>query len=214
MARQARRIKIRDKQRTKQKLINAVGKILCKEGYTAIRINKIAEVAKVNKKLIYDYFKGLDGLTKAYLEQVDFWSLEKSKALGNPPIVDLSKDKVFSILKNDFEYFQNSVEMQKIIVWSLSEKNKSIRALQDSREEYGRELFQISDKIFQGSGIDFRAVNAIFVSAIYYMVLHVKSNGGNICEIDVLTSEGRDRIFKTINQILEWCYNATNKPSG
>lgn len=200
-----KRIKIRDKEKTKQKLIDAVGKILRKEGFTGIKVNNIAEVAGVNKKLIYDYFNGLNGLTKAYLEQVDFWNLEKRKNENNP-IDRLTKEDVLSLLKRDFEFFDNSLDMQKIILWGLSSKNKTIQMMAHNREKYGEELFKLSDIHFQNSSIDFRALNAIFVSAIYYMVLHAKTMESTICEIDLSEEDGKERILKTIKQLLDWSY--------
>ena len=50
----AKGIIIRNKEKTKQKLINAVGKLLRKEGFHAIKINRIAETAGVGKQLIYN----------------------------------------------------------------------------------------------------------------------------------------------------------------
>lgn len=41
---------IYNKERTKSKLIKAVGQILAKEGYQNIRVNKVAEKAGVAKK--------------------------------------------------------------------------------------------------------------------------------------------------------------------
>lgn len=208
----AKAIVRRDKEKTKQKLINAVGKLLKKEGFQGIKINKVAETAGVGKKLIYDYFKGLNGLIKAYLSQVDFWNKEQwnFQKDTNDFTTHISKEMMFSLMKNDFEYLDKSTEMQKIILWGISEKNKSINSLIEEREEFGRKVFKLTDKDFQGSDIDFRAINAIFVSAIYYMVLHAKSNGITICEIDVSTNEGKERVFNMMEQIFNWCYQEKN----
>jgi len=198
----------RDKEKTKQKLINAVGRLLRKEGFHAIKINKVAETAGVGKKLIYDYFNGLNGLIKAYLTQVDFWNKEQEyfQKDTNNFTSNISKEMMFSLMKNDFEYLEKSIEIQKIILWGISVKNKTINALIEQREEFGKNVFKLTDKDFDGSSVDFRAINAIFVSAIYYMVLHAKTNGVTLCEIDVATEEGKQRIFNTMRQIFDWSY--------
>ena len=105
-----------------------MGKVLKKEGYTGVRINKVAQVAGVSKKLIYDYFKDFDGLTKAYLEQVDFWHM---KELRNESIEikQLTRDIIFNVLKSDFEYFQNSIDMQKICCGVLVKKIRPYETL-------------------------------------------------------------------------------------
>lgn len=204
----AKQVRIRDKERTKQRLITTVGKILSKEGYGELKVNKIASVSGVNKKLIYDNFGTLDGLIKAYLMQVDFWKIEELKMEdSNHQIVsEITKDFMYNLLKSDFEYFAKSTEMQKIVLWGISEKNKTIRALTDEREELGKKVFQKSDKIFKNSSINFRAVVAILISAIYYMVLHAKTNGSTVCEIDLSTDEGKEQVLAAMSKILDWTY--------
>ncbi len=212
----AKKVKIRDKERTKSKLLKAVGSILSREGHNALKINRISAVSGINKKLIYDYYKGVDGLIMAYLQQVDFWKIESEKYALNKKEqlpLDVSKSAIFSILKNDFEYLENSPEMQRIILWGISEKNKTIRTLTDEREAFGKIIFKESDKKFKKSPIDFRALNAIFVSAIYYIVLHGHTNGSTICEIDVTSLKGKERILNCIEDILDWAYDKAVAPS-
>ena len=46
---------IRDKHRTKEKLIKTVGEIIKSKGFHELKITNIAKVAGVDKKLIYKY---------------------------------------------------------------------------------------------------------------------------------------------------------------
>lgn len=198
------KIKIRDSKRTKQKLISAVGKILKKEGFASLGVNKVAEVAGVSKKLLYDYFGGLDGLVTAYLQQVDFWKLEERKMdNAEEPIPEITKDFLFNLLKNDFEYFSSSVEMQKIVLWGIYKKNKHIRALTDEREAMGERVFAKADDMFKDTEVDLRATLAILVAAIYYTVLHAKTNGSTMCGIDMASKEGKERMLNAMDQILD-----------
>ncbi len=206
-----RNIRIRDKERTKQKLVDAVGKILRKDGFSGLGVNKVAEVAKVNKRLIYEYFKSLDNLTRIYLKTVDFWDLQNNAQERYAEAEILTKEKVLNLLKGNYDFFSNSIEMQKVVLWGISEKNKTIRALTDEREEFGKKLFELSDKTFANTPIDFRALNTILVSATYYMVLHAKTNGSTICDVDVNTEEGKERVLKTMQQILDWSYGVAEK---
>ncbi|GAB3427890.1 TetR/AcrR family transcriptional regulator [Niabella aquatica] len=203
-----------NKERTKDKLIKAIGKILKKEGFQNVRINKVAEIAGVDKKAIYVYFGGLDGLIKAYLRQVDFWQIEKQKLENNnnKELPEITKDFMFELLKADFQYFSQSSEMQKLVLWGISEKNKTIRALTDEREELGEKVFQKADKIFKDTEVDYRASIAILVSAIYYIVLHVKGNGSTMCGIDMSTKEGKERMFKALERYLSFTYKYADTP--
>lgn len=96
--------------------------------------------------------------------------------------------------------------MQKIILWGISERNPILREISENREDFGKSVFKLADKTFGNSSVDFRAVNAILVSAICYMLLHAKVNGSTICEIDLSTSADQKRIFDTIEGFINWSY--------
>ena len=53
---------IRNKERSKEKFLEAVGKILETKGYSGLKVNDIAATAGVDKKMIYNYFGGTDQL--------------------------------------------------------------------------------------------------------------------------------------------------------
>ncbi|WP_312352554.1 TetR/AcrR family transcriptional regulator [Sphingobacterium siyangense] len=201
-----------NKERTKSKLIKAVGKILVKEGHQNIRINKIEEVSGVAKKSIYDYFGGLDDLIKAYLNQVDFWKFAEHQLVTkeNTALPDINEDFMFELLKNDFHYFLKSTEMQKIVLWGISEKNKTIRSMNEESEKFGEQIFKKADEKFKDTKVDFRATTAIFVASIYYMILHAKNNGSTMCGIDISTEEGKNRIFNGLNRLLNLTYKNAN----
>ncbi|MCK7555927.1 TetR/AcrR family transcriptional regulator [Chitinophaga sedimenti] len=66
---------IRNKERTRQRVIDALGNIVIKDGFSNLNISKIAEQAQVDRKVIYDYFGGLDGVIKEYLDTKDYWKV-------------------------------------------------------------------------------------------------------------------------------------------
>jgi len=208
MKRKTHQGKIYDKEKTKQKLIKAVGSILIKEGFQHIKINRIEAVSGVSKKLIYRYFGGLEGLIKEYLEQRDFWNIQIKQMEGTSydTTVPLEKEEIVSILEQDFRFFEKSPEMQKIILWGISEKNKTLRTIANSRELFGAPVFKKADLVFKDSDIDFRAVSGTIVSAIYYMILHGKILGTTVCEIDITKKEGKERYLNTFKKIIELCY--------
>lgn len=70
---QPRPTRRRDRAATQALLINAVGSLLSREGFSALGVNAIAREARVDKVLIYRYFDGLDGLLCAYARQDERW---------------------------------------------------------------------------------------------------------------------------------------------
>ena len=205
--------KFRNKQRTKQKLLAAVGKILRTKGHHALGVNKIAETAKVDKKLIYLYFGGVDKLVETYIKQQDYWWQyeENTTALIENNKKDFGEKLSTRLLTEQLDYFYHNKEMQKIILWEISEKNRLMRQIADKREETGDQLFPLSDPVFKDSPVDFKAIQAIQVAGIYYLVLHVMSNGSRFCGVDINNAIDRKRIAEAAEQIVKWSYAQAKK---
>jgi AcrR family transcriptional regulator len=196
---------IRDKERTKARMIAAVGKVIQKKGYHALNGPNIALECGLNKALIWNYFGGLDQLVEAYLTQKDFWQIGDKGVLEqmitNPGSISISL--IEELLKSQFNTFLKDKTKQKVIHWGLGEKTKALKNIADRRELLGEELFKHVDSKFENSENDLRATLAILVSSIYYLSLQAKSTGSTFCGIDVNTEAGKERIQKTMRKILE-----------
>lgn len=194
---------IRDKEKTKQKMLEAVGKIIQEQGYTGLKVSNIAKEAGCDKKLIYDYYGSTDDLVTEYVKKRDYWN---KISLPNDLPSDAQKVREFTkdIIQQQFELLKSDKELQKIILWELSEDHYIMRQLADSREENGEKLFEnLTDKIFENSGINIRAISALLISGAYYLNLHTEVNGSNFCGINLKTKDGRTEIKKAIDQIID-----------
>ncbi len=200
---------IRDKERTKARMIAAVGKVIQKKGYHALNGPNIALECGLNKALIWNYFGGLDQLVEAYLTQKDFWQIGDKGVLEqmitNPGSMSISL--IEELLKSQFNTFLKDKTKQKVIHWGLGEKTKALKNIAERRELLGEELFKHVDSKFENSENDLRATLAILVSSIYYLSLQAKSTGSTFCGIDVNTEAGKERIQKTMRKILEQTFS-------
>jgi AcrR family transcriptional regulator len=112
----------RNKEATMQRLIDAVGVILKAKGHSGIGVNKVALEAGVSKPMIYDHFKGLTNLLKAYIRKKDFWlpAFDQLK-LPDPENEPELRQFYSVILQEQFKFFLKEEEMQKLILWPISE---------------------------------------------------------------------------------------------
>ncbi|MCX2453124.1 TetR/AcrR family transcriptional regulator [Pedobacter sp. PLR] len=196
---------------TERKLINAVGAIIKAKGYRALGVNEIAREAKVTKKLIYRYFENVDRLIETYVIEKDYWlSYNKSISSNMEGINKKSVliETISTLLEKQFEYFWNEEEMQKIILWEISERNVLLESMCKVRAEQGELLLEMSDPYFKNSPVSLRGVSALLVSGIYYMVLHAKKNDSTICGLDIKSEAGRAEVQKSIRHIIEWAFQA------
>lgn len=202
---------IRDREKTKQKLLNAVGKILKTKGYSGLLVSKIAEVAGFDKKLIYEYFGSTENLIEEYVKSKDYWSTIDTNLDLN--FNDGGKDFAKTALKNQFEGIYNNKELQKIIIWELSESKPILKKLVDEREEVGNQIFKnVTDPYFGENSTQYRAIMALLVGGIYHLNLFTEHNGTKFCGIDLSTDKGRSEIDKAIENLVEFAYNK-NKSS-
>jgi len=203
--------KLRDKERTKVKMIQAVGKVLLKKGYTGLNASSIAKEAGIDKSLVWTYFGSLDKLVEEYIAQRDFWKYKAADSINNMlTFKDGIKEEYMSgLLQFQFQSLLDDEILQRIMLWGISEKKDFLRHISDERELIGEEVFKIVDPQFKNSDIDIRGILAIIVAGIYYLVLHGKTNGSLFCGIDLNTADGEDRIKESISQIISMAYKKT-----
>ncbi|WP_158963964.1 TetR/AcrR family transcriptional regulator [Myroides fluvii] len=200
---------IRDKARTMNKMIAAVGKVLQKKGYTGLTAPNIAKAAGVDKKLVWTYFGGIDNLVEEYISQKDFF---KSTAKSDIDLLLQDPDKltqyhINQLLQNQFDTLLTNRALQRIIHWEVGESNDILRKIADKREEIGEELFSKTIPSFEHSNVDIRARLALVISGIYYLTLHAKNNGSKFCGIDINTTEGKQRISDAIQELISDAYD-------
>lgn len=201
---------VKDRALTERKLIASVGAILKEEGYRGLGLNRIAKTAGVNKNLIYRYFGDVDTLVETYIRGKDFW-LADNKEFPEVFTPTASKEQIIvstsDLLHNQLNYFYNSEEMQHIILSEISEDSQILKRLSALREAMAEPFFSLTEKYFENSDLNFRALSAIMTSGIYYLVLQSKKNEAINCGINIRTEQGREMISKTIRQMIEWSFN-------
>lgn len=187
--------------------MDAVGKILKTKGYSSLKINDIASVAGVDKKMIYTYFGGMDGLMDEYIRSQDYWSNITPESLMPSP-EDGGKAFAEKLLHAQYDYVFGNKELQKLLLWRLSESRKSLKKMTETQEENGELLFKfIADPYFGEHSQDFRAIMAILISGLYYLNMYSSLNGSIFCGIDLSTAEGRDNIKKAVSFLVDETYN-------
>ena len=156
-------------------------------------------------KLIYEYFGNADNLISEYLRNHDFGS--KIQKLDNIDTSDNGKQVSKMLIKNMFEALATDKELQKIIVWEISDYNKILRELADHREELGEKMMQAVMKPHFKENIDkYRAVLAILISSTYYLNLHRDSNGSLFCGLDIRKESDQAVFENVVNDLIDFAY--------
>jgi AcrR family transcriptional regulator len=205
---------MKDKNLTKRKLIDAVGEIINSKGFRAVRTSSVARIAGVDRKLVYRYFGNLNNLTETYIIENDYWMLfsDQLKKLLNEAKTEESGIIISGILQELFKFFLQEKEMQNLILMELNGGNRMMQSIHNARESLGQDFLEITDPHFINSTVNFRAVSALLVGGIYYIILHTRSNGNKFADINVKSDDGASAILETIGQVVEWAFKAAGMP--
>lgn len=199
----------RNKEQSRQKLLDAVGAIILRDGFSAIGINSVAKEADLDKVLIYRYFDGLDGLLREFAKRKDFYINISDLILSeieNARDEDLM-DLIIKILVGQLRGLRENQALQELMLWEMLERNELTIAIAKDREVKGYELTRRLKEKMQLKGNESDAAIALLVSGIYYLVLRARTvdvfNG-----VDISSEGGWQQIEEAIRQIVGAFFNS------
>ena len=189
---------VRDREATRTRLIEAVGRVIARKGFKAVGVNAIAREAGVDKVLIYRYFNGLPGLIAAFGSTGDFWPGATELAGGNlDEFMHLPiPDRLSQMAGNYLEAILRRPLTQEIMAWEMVERNELTVLLEDIREHSFNEFFKTVMKDSR-PGADIQAMAAIVGAAINYLVTRSRNTrwfGG----IDLASDDGWRRLMGAV----------------
>ena len=194
----------RNKDLTKQKLIDAVGEIVLEQGFKGIGVNAIAKQAGVDKVLIYRYFENLNGLLKAYVLQEDYFSKLDDLVTLDHDIT--SKAEFVEIAKKMFlgqlRYLRQNKKLQEFLLWELEEINDVTVEVGRRREEQGVNILNRLKQKVDFNKFDIPAISNIIISGIYYLVLRSRTME-YFSGISIQSEEGWLRMENAISMLVE-----------
>jgi AcrR family transcriptional regulator len=203
--------KIRDREATRAGLIEAVGTLLAREGFTGLGVNAVAREAGVDKVLIYRYFGGLPELIAAFGREGNFWPSIKELAGGD--VVSFGQlplaEQLSQMGKNFMAAIRKRPLTQEILAWEMIERNELTVELETIRENTMMNFFEM---FFQSvnKGPDIAAMGAIIGAGISYLVCRGRKirfyNG-----IDLDSEAGWQRLERAIDDMIQGLFAGAAK---
>jgi AcrR family transcriptional regulator len=199
----------RDKGATRQRLLEAVGTLLSRDGFGALGVNAVAREASVDKVLIYRYYGGMADLLRAYGESGDFWpSIEE--VIGDDPsaLMELSLSERWSLgLSRYARALRQRPVTQEILAWEQVEQNELTQILQQARERWFEELMSHFPSDADSTDADLVSTILVIVSAIHYLVVRSRLQP-DFSGLAIGTDEG----WGHIDTVIATMFDRTFKP--
>lgn len=170
----ASRATTRDREATEQRFIAAAARVIARDGAAGLGVNAIAAEAGADKKLIYRYFGGLDGLLEAMGANTALWigdTLAASKG-------DYGQ-RMIAVFKAYAANLRGDAVLQKLLAWELAAPSDTLRRIDAARS---KAMYVVMPKLRGDEkppeGVDAPAVNAILLAALHYLTLRGATMGG------------------------------------
>ena len=168
-------VRPRDADATKRRLLDAVGAILARDGFSQLGVNAVAHEARTDKALIYRYFGGFGELLEAYAESASFWpSLEEMA--GGPPD-ELAALPLSARVERVVHHYVHQLRMRpvtlEILAWELSERNEVTIRLEAVRERRGLALMRALGGDLSPE-VDLAAIAAVLAGSVHYLLLRAR----------------------------------------
>ena len=196
-----------DSEETKRLIMETVSEIMKESGHTDLEVMKITRRMGKSKGVIGYHYDNLNELLKLYIQQKDYWpALFERFDFKDQPGEQLIRQLMIELMQDNLKLFKDTPEMQKIILWQISQASPMLRKVSDDREAAGANIFKMIEPYFIHSGINFKAVIGLLLGGSYYMVLHAASNKSTVCGIDLNWEHDMDEVQKTIGQLISWAW--------
>ena len=196
-------VPIRNKEITKSKLVKAVGKVMAEVGFRNLGVNLVAREAGVDKKLIYRYYGGLQGLVEAYGQTVEFWpSAEELLGPDKDSIRHLPSHELLGLFfKRYLKAILGRPNTLEILAWEALERNGLTSALEEVRIRTALEFFELMEQD-PPEEVDLTALVLFMAGAVNFLAVRSRIHS-HLGGVDLQSEQGWERIEKTIDQLMQ-----------
>lgn len=164
-------------QSAKDKLIEALGRVLERKGFAGLDAGSVAAEAGFDRRVLFRHFKGLPQLVSAFGASPAFWPNsqelvgEDAEALKAMP----ASQVVAAFFKRSLTALRKRPQTLKILAWETLERHELARCLEDARVRTALEFFEHIESEAPESP-DLSAVVAIMAGAVHYFLLRSRTS--------------------------------------
>ncbi|WP_296166358.1 TetR/AcrR family transcriptional regulator [uncultured Brevundimonas sp.] len=184
---------------TEAAIVEAAQRLLLRDGWSALNVQSLAAEAGFDRKLIYRYFGGVDGVVARLARALDLW-LGQTLAEAPPSAAATYRDFARETLKAYLAALRANPLILRLLAWELSADTPQLRDMERARsavvQDWMRERRPRLRLPPQG---DVVALNAVLLGAVQHLALTGAGRGrfGGL-ELD---AAGWSRIEAAIDQL-------------
>ena len=148
-------------------ILSAVGRILQEKDFTHITLMDIVREAKTDPNVVLRQFGSLEQVFDCYIRTIDYWMHD---LFGNEALKRGERSALERMFARMTDFLYNSPEMQRLLVWEITDVNDTTRRAAANRETYYREAYEAYERHFaRGGGENAVPANRIVADRRYLL---------------------------------------------
>ncbi|TDS13761.1 TetR/AcrR family transcriptional regulator [Sphingobacterium paludis] len=193
---------VRNKQRTRGKLLECIGKILEEETFSGLTITAVYKKSRLNPKLVYLYFNDFDHLVETFVSQRLQAFHSRAKLRMELVCLDSQPDVLDAILQQVEELYTDE-PLKRLLHWSLVEKRKkNLKMLTQSFSSYLNELFGHFTKALPAAERQsIIATLDLLVSGTLFLFVYA-AEGARFLTLDISNEHDRLRLYNAVKRMV------------
>jgi AcrR family transcriptional regulator len=193
----------RDSEDTKERILDALARIIVRDGLAAVGVNSLSREVGCDKVLIYRYFGDLDGVYRAYAERGDIWHTAEELLAGIDPARASLADAVKQCLRNHALGIRRRPLTTAVLAAELSERTPLVAALEAVRERRANAVMAWLAKHYEAPpGLDLPAIGLLLSAAMNYLAIrarHIRVMSG----VPIKTQDDWERLLSSADRIID-----------
>jgi AcrR family transcriptional regulator len=196
----------RDRRATEQRLRDAVGALLARQGFGALGVRAVAREAGVDPMLVGRYFGGLAGLFQSYAESEAFWpvatEITEDGAFAHLPLAA----RLSRVLANFAEALARRPVACEILAWEAAQRSELTDALDRARLAGVNAVIAQCLPELAEPGETAAEANALFTllgAAVHYIAIRNRNPDQDWGGLGVRNADGRARLNAIVSRTCE-----------
>lgn len=191
----------RDRAATEAAIVSAAERLLLRDGWTGLNVQTLAAEASVDRKLIYRYFEGVEGVVERVAGRLDLW-LGETLAARPPTRATSYREFAREMLTAYLQALRASPLMLRLVAWELCVDTPLLRRLEASRSVVlQRWTASRRPELPLPEGVDVVALNVVLLAAVQHLALAAATRD-RFAGV-ALDDAGWSRIEAAVDRLLE-----------
>lgn len=164
-------MRLRNRPATEAAIVDAAEALLLTHGWTGLNVQTLAAAAHVDRKLIYRYFEGVDGVVERLAARMDVWlqrTLAAEPASAAVTYRQFARESLLAWLRA----LRANPLILRLLAWELTENTPLLRRTEAARAAVFQAWMRARrPRLRVPPGGDLVALNAVLLASVQHLAL-------------------------------------------